>query len=51
VSVRKLAARVGLLAVTALMVVGSGIGAAALTGVTATGTTAGGPPPPPHPNV
>jgi len=51
VPVRKLAARIGLLGIAAAMVIGGGFGVAALTSVTATGSTVGSPSPPPHPNV
>ena len=51
VSLRKLAARAGLLGIAAAMVVGGGFGATVLPGTTATGSTVGGPSPPPHPNV
>jgi hypothetical protein len=51
VSIRKLAARIGLVGLAALMVLGGGFGAGVLTSVMAGGATAGGPSPPPHPNV
>ena len=50
-SVRKLAARLGLLGAAALMLLGGGLGTGVTTSVAATGSTVGGPSPPPHPNV
>ena len=50
-SLRKLAARVGLLALAVLVVAGGGFGATVLGSATATGATGGSPAPPPHPNV
>jgi len=50
VSVRKLAARIGLLGLAVLMVIGGEFGVAGFTS-TAAGATAGSPSPPPHPNV
>ena len=49
--VRKLAARIGLAGLSALMVLGGGFGAVGPAVVTATGATGGAGPPPPHPNV
>lgn len=49
-SVRKLAARIGLLGLAVLMVIGGEYGAAGLVS-TAGGATGGSPSPPPHPNV
>lgn len=49
-SVRKLAARIGLLGLVVLMVIGGEYGAVGLAS-TAAGATAGSPSPPPHPNV
>jgi len=51
VVVRKLAARIGLAGLSALMVLGGGFGAVGPAVVTATGATGGAGPPPPHPNV
>jgi hypothetical protein len=51
VSIRTLTARIGLLGLAALVLLGGGFGAAGLAHATAAGATSGGPSPPPHPNV
>jgi len=51
VPVRMYAARVGLLGLAALLLLGGGFGAAGLVHASASGATSGGPSPPPHPNV
>lgn len=48
---RMFAARVGLLGLAALLLLGGGFGAAGLVQATASGATSGSPSPPPHPNV